>query len=91
MAVTNVQLVAAATTAVDQYAPNAPEEVKVIAREMLIAFYPAMFQNRGVERIEFGDQQVEFSTRIHLGMQRSGAAEILSQWRRPRALSLSDA
>ena len=44
MALTEVQRVAAATAAVNQYAPQAPDEIKVAAVAMLEPFIHAQIQ-----------------------------------------------
>ena len=85
-----MQLTVAATSAVDQYAGGAPAAIKVVAVELLLLHMREQAKDGRLKRVEFGDQEVELVSQRHLMMSRSGAASLLSMWRSPPVLSLSD-
>ena len=72
----------AAKEIVDAYAPAAPEAVRLAAGHMLVG---VMLRQGSVQSAQLDGEMITRSPR-HLAMLRvSGAAEMLSQWRRPRA------
>ena len=72
----------AAQAIVDAYAPDAPDAVRQAASHMLVG---VMLKQGSSVTVQLDGEMVVRAPR-HLAMLRvSGAAEMLSQWRRPRA------
>ena len=70
----------------DRYAPGAPEAVRADAAALMAAVLELHPAERGLAQ---DGQSVQFETRKHTDAFRtSGAARLLSPWRRPRAMSL---
>ena len=80
MALTDAEWTAAATAAVNRYAPDAPPDVRAAAVEMVTTVLPEM----SAQTASFADQSVTSFPGVD-AIRRSGASGLLAPWRRPRA------
>ena len=84
MALTQAEATAAATAAIDAYCVGPPAAIRTAAIDRLarwIARYPA----DGIATVNHSDQTVSWSkSEMASGIMLSGAAALLSPWRRPR-------
>ena len=72
------------------YAPLAPSDVQHAAIELMNIWINEQKKAGQLKRIEFSDQEIELTGSRHMMLTRSGAAGLLSSWRSPPVLSLSD-
>ena len=72
----------AAQAIVDAYAPDAPLVIRQAAGHMLVG---VMLHQGSSQTVQFEGEMIVRSPRNLAMLRVSGAAEMLSQWRRPRA------
>ncbi len=86
MALSAAQRSAAAEAIVRDFAPGAPEAVRVAAVDMVSR---SIEHDPLTERVEFADETLAYHNMGASIIRRCGAASILAPWRRPRARALT--